>query len=49
MYWVVSYPALKRNFALKGGVYTAGSYFDGSNIKPCYWQGTTRIDLPASG
>ena len=27
-------------------VYTAGSYVVDDSRKPCYWQGTTRIDLP---
>jgi len=26
-----------------------GSYNDGSKDIPCYWKGTTRVDLPGNG
>jgi hypothetical protein len=32
-----------------GTVYTVGSYEKGDVTKPCYWRGTTRIDIPSSG
>jgi len=27
-------------------VYVSGYYYDGTNDMPCYWKGTTRVDLP---
>jgi hypothetical protein len=30
-------------------VYISGYYYQGSGYVPCYWIGTTRIDLPESG
>jgi hypothetical protein len=27
-------------------VYVSGYYYDGTNTMPCYWKGTTRVDLP---
>jgi hypothetical protein len=27
-------------------VYAAGYYYDGTSYPPCYWKGTTKIDLP---
>ncbi|HEX3049006.1 MAG TPA: hypothetical protein VHY08_29960, partial [Bacillota bacterium] len=36
-------------FVYNSTVYTAGSYYDGSNYKPCYWINTTAVPLTIPG